>query len=393
MKILVICQYYKPEPFRITDICESLVKEGHSVTVVTGTPNYPEGEIYPEYRHNAHKDDVINGVKVHRCWLIPRRQGALFLALNYYSFAFSSWWYLRDLHEDYDVVFVYQLSPVMMAKGGLMWAKRSNKKCVLYCLDLWPESLTVRGIKSGSFIYRIHYHISRRIYKKADQILVTTHNFIEYFDKVLRLGDKEISYLPQYAEALFENIPPVERHDGPYNFVYAGNIGDGQAIETVIEAARLLQKDKRIQIHMVGGGSALERCRRQAEGLTNVTFYGRREVEEMPAFYTMADAMLVTLPANRVLDTLPGRVQSYLAAGRAIVAAVGGETAEVIRDADCGMCAKAEDAEDLALKMREMVSKPEQFSIYGKNAKEYYNTNFRKEVVISELIQILEDNC
>lgn len=73
MKILVICQYYYPEPFRISDICEELVKEGHEVQVVTGYPNYPLGKIYDGYGKGKRIDEVINGVKVHRCYEIPRK--------------------------------------------------------------------------------------------------------------------------------------------------------------------------------------------------------------------------------------------------------------------------------------------------------------------------------
>ena len=143
MRILVVCQYYSPEPFRLTDICEALVQQGHQVTVVTGTPNYPEGEIYPGYEKGRHAHEVIQGVEVYRCPIIPRKQGAVYRFLNYYSFVLSASRQLRRMQEDFDVVFVNQLSPVMMAQPGLSWAKRHGKRCVLYCLDLWPESLLV----------------------------------------------------------------------------------------------------------------------------------------------------------------------------------------------------------------------------------------------------------
>ena len=90
MKILVICQYYYPEPFRIPDICEELVKRGNQVTVVTGTPNYPMGEIYKGYEHGQKKDEEINGVIVHRCFTIGRKGGTAKRLLNYYSYAISS---------------------------------------------------------------------------------------------------------------------------------------------------------------------------------------------------------------------------------------------------------------------------------------------------------------
>lgn len=166
MRILVVCQYYKPEPFRVADICERWAAQGHTVTVVTGTPNYPEGEIYPGYEGTAHRDEIVNGVRVHRCPIHPRKRGALHRFWNYYSFVFASKRYLSRLEEDFDVVLVNQLSPVMMAEGALQWAKRHGKKTVLYCLDLWPESLSAGGVRPGSLIYRVFWHISRRIYRR-----------------------------------------------------------------------------------------------------------------------------------------------------------------------------------------------------------------------------------
>ena len=134
MKILVVCQYYAPEPFRIADICVALTAAGHEVTVVTGTPNYPEGEIYPGYEGTAHRDEVLDGVRIHRCPIHPRKRGAVHRFWNYYSFVWASTRYLSKLDEDFDVVFVNQLSPVMMAEGALRWAKRHGKRCVLYLL-------------------------------------------------------------------------------------------------------------------------------------------------------------------------------------------------------------------------------------------------------------------
>ena len=119
MKILVVCQHYYPEPFRISDICEWLVAQGHEVDVVTGIPNYPMGVIYDGYKDKSKRNEIINGVNVHRCFTIARRSGAVFRLLNYYSFAISSGLYAARLKKEYDVVFVNQLSPVMMANAAV----------------------------------------------------------------------------------------------------------------------------------------------------------------------------------------------------------------------------------------------------------------------------------
>ncbi len=394
MKILAVCQYYAPEPFRIADICEALTAAGHEVTVVTGTPNYPEGEIYPGYQGTARRDEVLDGVRIHRCPIHPRKRGAIHRFWNYYSFVWASSRYLSKLNEDFDVIFVNQLSPVMMAEGALRWAKRHGKRCVLYCLDLWPESMTAGGIRPGSLVYRVFLGISRRIYQAADDILVTSRGFFPYFRDVLGIEDASLRYLPQYAESQFDSVPPVEKHTGPLAFLFAGNIGEAQSVETIVETARLLKDDSRVHFRIVGDGIRLDACRVLAEGLPNITFYGRRDITEMPDFYVKADAMLVTLKdSGAISGTLPGKVQSYMAAGRAIVAAAGGETAALVADAACGLCGPAEDATALAANVRALADDPALLRQYGEQARAYYRENFRKDAFIQKLTQALEDAC
>ena len=392
MNILVVCQYYYPEPFRLPDICEAMVARGHTVTVVTGTPNYPEGEIYPGYEKGRRSDENIGGVTIHRCPLIPRKRGILYRFLNYYSFVFSSCRYLRRVKENYDVVFLNQLSPVMMAQAGLNWAKRHGKKAVLYCLDLWPESLCAGGIRPGSPIYRFFAGVSCRIYNKADKILVTSKGFVPYLRDFLKI-ETPISYLPQYAENLFDNVPAREERGGPYHFVFAGNIGDAQSVETIIQAAGLLKEENAV-FDIVGDGVSLEKCRQLAQGLNNVIFHGRRDIAEMERFYSMADAMLITMRDNPTLAlTLPGKVQSYMAAGRAVIGAIGGETAALVKEADCGACVAAEDAAALAEAIREVLRAPEKLNTWGINARAWYQHYFRKEAFLDILEKELEAAC
>ena len=395
MKILVVCQHYYPEPFRLPDICETLVRRGHDVTVVTGTPNYPEGEIYDGYEKGARADETLNGVYVHRCPLIPRKTGTLYRVLNYYSFVLSSQWYLRRCKESFDVVFVNQISPVMMAQAGLSWAKRHSKKCVLYCLDQWPESLLAGGIRKDSLVYKIFLKVSRNIYRRADDLLVSSRSFVNYFRQVLKLENKRIRYLPQYAEDMFDELPePGEKKD-TVDFMFAGNVGALQSVETIVEAARLVQKQKNIHIHIVGGGIALENCEKLAEGLENITFHGRHDITEMPAFYAMADAMLITMKDDPVLSgTLPGKVQTYMAAGKPIVGSIGGETAAVVNEeAKCGLCCAPEDAEGMAEIMRQIAADEALRTRFSDNARRYYQEYFRKEQFFNMLETVLQENC
>jgi len=389
-KILVICQYYKPEPFRISDICEEMVRRGHEVQVVTGYPNYPEGILYEGYSKGKKIDEVINGVKVHRCFTIPRETGTVKRVMNYYSYAVSSTQYVLSKScvasdgKPFDVVYCNQLSPVMMADAAIAYKKKYKIPIVMYCLDLWPESLIAGGITRESYIYKYYHHVSRRIYRQVDKLLITSRMFENYLSGEFGIKKNKIEYLPQYAEGLFEHLP-ARQEDGTFNFMFAGNIGAAQSVETVIKAAKIL-KDEPIKIHIVGGGTDLERVQGIAEGLENVIFYGRRPVEEMPEFYVKADAMLVTLADDPVLSlTLPGKVQSYMAAGKPIIGAINGETKVVIDAAQCGYCGKAADDVQLAKNIRKFISTETDRVTMGQNARKFYDENFQESLFMDKL--------
>ncbi len=388
MKILVICQYYYPEPFRITDICEELVKQGHSVTVVAGTPNYPMGEIYQGYQNGNKADEIINGVTVHRCITAPRKTGTINRVRNYFSYPRQSKKYVKKLKDDFDVVFVNQLSPVMMAEAGIAYKRKHNKKLVLYCMDLWPESLCIGGIKKGSVIYKLFNSISRKIYRAADSILVTSQSFKEHLSKNFSIEENKISYLPQYAEEQFLEVKEKQQTE-EFNLLFAGNIGMAQSMETVISAARIL-KDEKILFHIVGDGSEFEKSKASAVDLTNVIFYGRKPLEEMPKYYDMADAVLLTLTDDPIISlTLPGKVQAYMAAGRPIIGAIGGEAATLINGVQGGYCGKPEDAEELASNIRKLIASGKASEI-GSINRIYYKENFSKEHFINNLCEHLK---
>lgn len=388
-KILVICQYYKPEPFRISDICEEMVRRGHEVQVVTGYPNYPEGVLYDGYGRDKHIDEVIEGVKVHRCFTIPRETGTVRRLMNYYSYAASSTQYVLSKNcvasdgKPFDVVFCNQLSPVMMADAAIAYKKKYKVPVVMYCLDLWPESLIAGGITRKSLIYKFFHHVSKGIYRQMDKILITSRMFSKYLVSEFGVEKESIEYLPQYAEGIFEQIPPREG-DGVFNFMFAGNIGAVQSVETVIKAAEQL-KDEPVKFHIVGGGTDLDRLKGLAKGLYNITFYGRRPLEEMPKLYSKADAMLVTLIADPVLSlTLPGKVQSYMAVGKPIIGAIDGETRAVIEVAKCGFCGKAENVDELVENVKKFIRSDKREEM-GRNARKCYAENFEEKIFMDKL--------
>lgn len=392
MKLLFICQYYYPEQFKINDICENLSKNGHEITVLTGLPNYPNGIVEKKYRFGRNREENIKGVKIIRSWLIGRGKNKLKLALNYLSFMISSSLKALFLKKDFDAIYIYQLSPITMAVSGIILKFITKKPLALYCFDLWPESLISGGKGKTSFVYKIMYIFSRWIYKQSDIIIFSSKQFEKYFRETLRIN-KSFYYLPIYAEDLFDNIEK-NSDEKSFNLVFAGNIGEMQSIETILYAANEIRNIENIFFHIVGDGSAKKRCMEISQGLNlrNVIFHGRYPLNEMTKFYNMADAFLITLKNDPELSyTLPGKVQTYMAAGKPIIGAINGETEIVINESKCGLCVPAEDYFDLAEKIKMIYYNKEKSEEFGKNGKKYYQEHYLKQRYFAKFDSIL--NC
>lgn len=372
-----------------------LVERGHQVSVVTGVPNYPMGEIFEGYKRGKRRNEVIQGVQVHRCFTIGRKGGAFKRFLNYVSFALSSTMYAGRIKESFDVVLVNQLSPILMACAGIRYARKHHKKLVMYCLDLWPESLAAGGVSRESLLYKVFYRLSANIYRRADRIMITSQSFAGYLHQNLGIDPEKITYLPQYAEALFA---PETCHKGKsktIDLMFAGNIGVAQSVDTIIRAANETKDIPHLFWHIVGEGTELERVKALAQKLKteNVIFHGRQQVTAMPRFYAMADAMLVTMKADAITSmTIPGKVQSYMAAGKPILGAIDGETADVIRKADCGVCVPAGNHHALAQAARAICGAPDWYgdlTRQGDNAARYYTQVFSEESFFRDLERLL----
>jgi glycosyltransferase involved in cell wall biosynthesis len=389
MKILTVCQYYYPEQFKINDICEQLVHDGHSVTVLTGLPNYPTGEIPKEYRWGKRREEIINGVKVLRCFEIGRKQGIIGMALNYVSFMFVASIKMLSLKKEFDNIFVYQLSPVTMILPGIIMKRRSHKPLYIYCCDIWPESLKIIIPNEASFIYKMVKKFSKFLYSKGDMISVTSQPFIEYFNQVHLIPINRISYIPQHGDdiSLQLNFSPL--NNGIIDFVFMGNMGIAQDIDCILNAAEKIKYIPKFKIHFIGDGSYFETSKalaREKELDDIVLFHGRHSEEKMADFYKLADACLLTLKADNLTGlTMPAKLQGYMAAGKIVIGAINGAAQQVIHESQCGICVDAGDSYALAEAMKNFIANPDKYKNCGLRGREYYKKHFTKEIFIQKL--------
>lgn len=396
MNILIVTQYFWPENFRINDLALGLLERGQHVTVLTGSPNYPNGTFFDGYGY-FNKQEDYHGVKVLRVPLIPRgKGGGLGLALNYLSFALTASILGPFLCKGkFDLIFVFQLSPVTMGIPALLFKKMHKAPIVFWVQDLWPESLSATGFIKSKKILQIIEHLVRYIYLGCDRILIQSNAF---YDSVIKQGvpPSSIYYYPNYAEQLYQpmcnNTGTVENIAIPSGFrvMFAGNIGVAQDFETILRAAELLQEVSDIQWVILGDGSMCSWVKKQISerGLTNtVHLLGRFPPALMPHYFTLADVMLVTLKKDPIFGlTIPSKLQSYLACSKPIVAALDGEGARVVSDAGAGLSCPAEDPEALAQVVLAMYKKSKsQREEMGQMGRKYYEANFDRDMLIDRL--------
>lgn len=388
MNILVVCQYFYPENFQINPICEQLVKDGHCVTVLTGLPNYPTGIVPEDYKHGQKRDEILNGVHVIRCNEIGRKHGPVFLALNYLSFIISANQKIKTLKEKFDVVFVYQLSPVFMGIPAVKYSKKNNVPLFLYCCDLWPESLKMYVKNETNPIFKYVKEISNKIYNACDLISVQSTSFKEYFNEVHGIEEKKLLYIPAFADEAYLS-QDFATTDDCVDFVFLGNLGKAQNLISILQAIKLIKDTPNFKVHFVGDGSCLEEMKSfvKENQLDNcVEFYGRRPVSEMPDFYKLADVCLVSLKAdNKTGLTLPSKVQGYMAAGKTILGMIKGSAKNVIEEANCGICVEPDDIVGFANTMKDFIENKEKYSDFGKNGREYFIKNFKKDIFMPKL--------
>lgn len=387
MKLLVICQYYYPENFQINSICEQLVRDGYQVTVLTGLPNYPTGVVPEEYKHKR-RDEVINGVRVLRCYEIGRKKGIINLALNYLSFCCSANRKVNKLDQDFDLVFVYQLSPILMGLPAKKYARKYSVPMLLYCCDLWPESMKIYIKNENNIVYKIIDRISKNIYQSCAKVIVQSKSFLLYLKEHHGMSQDLLTYLPAYAEESY-----IESDFSPNNstidFVFLGNLGIAQNLFALLSAIKINKDIPNFKVHFVGDGSCLTEMKEYVDknGLNKIVkFYGRRAVEEMPEFYKIADICLVSLKAdNEIGYTLPSKVQGYMAAAKPILGMIEGSAKYVIEDAGCGICVPSDDVQGFADAMKFFIFNSDIHKEFGNNGRKYFISNFRKGIFMEKL--------
>lgn len=402
MRILVLSQYFWPENFIINDIVRTLDEQGHEVVVATGKPNYPDGKVFEGYRaFGIQRERYLDRIDVVRVPLWPRGGGgARNLILNYLSFVIAGFFCLPWLlhKREFDAILVFAPSPILQAIPAipLKWIKRA--KLALWVQDLWPDSLTATGFVKNPHVLRMVGWLVKGIYGCCDKLLVQSQAF---FMPVARYAPKEkIYYFPNSirGERIAEESTAVPREliellNNYFCVVFAGNLGTAQGLETIVQAAIELRGEPDLRVVLVGSGSRLAwlESQKRSLGLDNLVLPGRFPIQAMPYIFERSSALLVTLSDRDIFSqTVPSKIQAYLAAGKPILASLNGEGARVVIEAGAGLTSPAEQVHALVKNIREFQSmNPLQREQMGRAGRDYFDRNFEMLSQVKRLVEML----
>lgn len=397
-RILVVTQHFWPENFRINDIVEGFLQDGLEVDVLCGLPNYPKGEWFDGYGPHGPWEEHYGTAQVFRAKEWPRKGNtSVNIFLNYVSWPLYAWAALKRLPGGYDAVFCFNTSPVLMCWPAIRYTKKHKIPFTNYVLDLWPENLYSVLPVQNKLLRRIAQGVSDCLYKKADRLIAMSEPLQQRLCQRTGKPKSAVAAIPQYCEDFYA-VPQRDaeleaRFSGRFNLVFTGTFTPAQSLDMVLRAvlqARSMGAEK-LHLLLVGDGMSRESLQDLARKLNAgdaVTFYGSVPAKEVPKFTALADALLISLSDSPDLGlTVPGKLASYMAAGKPILASMNGAGFAAVQQSGGGLASPACDQQALAENMVKLYTMDSaQRAALGTKAKEYYLAHYRR----AELLRRLE---
>jgi colanic acid biosynthesis glycosyl transferase WcaI len=386
--ILLLSLWYYPEPVaKPHDLAVELVKRGYQVTVITGFPNYPQGNVYAGYRLRPLQRETIDGVTVLRVpFIIDRSGSGVRRILSYVSFTVTA--VLSSLLvRGVSAVWTYQIGlPGVLVKWlkGIPWVHEVQ--------DLWPDWAQTADMGLRPWWFGVLERQEKFIYRVANAIVTISNGFMRTL-QARGVPTAKLHVFPNWANE--ENFRPVTRDEAlasregladHFNVMYGGNIGTAQALHVTLDAAAALTDYPDVQFVLIGDGVERSRLEEEAKqrGLDNVRFLGGRPQTEIAAYFAWANILFIHLKHNPEYEiTIPSKTYAYLASGRPILAAAGGDVVQLLREINAGLVCAPEDATALAETVRAFYQMPEiEREAMGQRGRQAFLLQFAQNITI-----------
>lgn len=403
MRILIITQWFEPEPFlKNISFLNKLVEKGHEIQVLTGFPNYPTGKLYPGYRIRFYQIEQMGSIPVIRVPLYPSHDNSVFKRIsNYLSFAFSASILGPWLLKKPDVIYAYNPPPTVYLPACIL--KLLYRVPLVYDIqDFFPDTLAATDMFKSKLGFKLVDIYCRLLYRAANKIVVLCPGFKK---KLIGKGvpEEKIEIIYNWADEKNlqskqdnVNLPEVLSKQESFKVLFAGNMGKAQALKTILKAAEILKESSAyIKFIFLGNGVEAEYLKQQSidMNLPNVHFFPAVPSSQVGYYLSAADILLVHLKKDPLFRiTVPSKIQAYLAAGKPILCAVPGDASDLVKQAGAGLECPSEDPERMAetvLAFSKMTS--EQLGQMGKNGQAFYQENISLKVGATQFEKLFRE--
>lgn len=354
---MLLTQWFDPEPtFKGLVFASELVKQGFEVEVLTGFPNYPSGKLYPGYKLKWLQRETVDNVQISRVPLYPNHdQSAFKRIINYASFGASALFYGLFVAKRPDVIYAYH-PPLSVGLTACLIRLIRGIPVIYDVQDMWPDTLRATGMLNNSRALGLVSSVCNWVYRQVNHVVVLSPGF----KKILLdrgVPESKISVVYNWADEKSLSTPSGQIDESfPdsswFRILFAGNMGKAQSLQTVLEAAELLQaQESRVCWVMLGGGIEVDNLKVEAKrrNLRNVIFLPAVPMSEVGNYLQSADVMLVHLRRDPLFEiTIPSKTQAYMSVGKPQIMAVTGDAASLVNQSGGGVTLEPEDAHALA---------------------------------------------
>ena len=395
-KILIVSEYFYPEEFKINEVALEWIKQGYQVDVLTQIPTYPSGKILDQYSNTWWMKETYEGIKIYRVKAIQGyRESLIKKILKYFTFAIYGSVAALFIRKKYDYIFGYQVGPLTAMLPAILIKKMYKKPLTIWIQDIWPDSVYAYGFKKTKLLSFFLDTFVKFVYRNSSNFAISGQGFRDRIKPYIE-SDKVIEYLPNWTDPLDKNLSPFKFSDDvKIHFTFTGNIGKVQNLDMIIKAFGDLPNHykKKMQLNIIGDGSYLENLQHLvlSANIENVVFWGKRPRTKIYEYFSASDFLIVSLVDEPIFAlTVPAKVQTYIAAGKPIMAVITGDAAAIVRDNNLGYTCPPNDLSAITNTFIQCADTDAQrISEFSQNCAYLTDTIFNKEKTLNSLLHLM----
>lgn len=409
MKILYLTAYSYPEQVSSTHFgsnrTQAFVEQGWNMVTYTPTPcRGIDAETRKKYKKIKREERLDGHLVVHRFSMFAEGKNPVLRALRYLLCTimhFNRGVFAKDAREC-DVMFIASTPPIQGAMAAMIKKFRKDLKFVYNLQDIFPDSLVSAGMaKKGGILWKIGRMIENFTYRNADKIVVISQDFKR---NIMEKGVPEEKIEVIYNWVDEKTVAPVKDEDNElfeefgvsrskFRVLYAGNLGNLQNIGIIIDAARTLKDNNKIEFVIFGKGGLEDEIKtiKTKENLDNLKILPLQPIERVSKVYGLGNVCIVACKAGLGGAAMPSKTWTIMSSGRAVLANFDeGELKEIVENNNCGVFTKADDLDGFVNAIENLSQHPEQCVEMGINARNFILDNLTREVGTQKYVSVMK---